>query len=80
MHLDDMEDIEPEAITDYDRTFPGCGRGIERHLMPAIQATGYDGYWSVEIFNKRIWKQPLDEIVAKTVRSFEYLKRNYATD
>ena len=80
VHLEDMEDVEPEAMTDYHRTFPGRGRGIERHLIPAIQATGYDGYWSVEIFNKQIWNQPLDEIVAQTVRSFEYLERNYPAD
>ena len=77
VHLDDMEQMPPESMTDHDRTVPGRGRGIDGDLIPAIQATGYDGYWSMEIFNKQIWAQPVDRIVAETVRSFEYLKQQY---
>ena len=73
VHVDDMERIEPEFLTDHDRTFPGKGRGIERHILPAIQATGYDGFFSLELFNRRIWAQPIDEIVKEAVHSFDYL-------
>ena len=78
VHVDDMERIEPELLTDHHRTFPGLGRGIDRRIVPAIQATGYDGYWSLEVFNHAIWSQPIDQIVSQSVESFDYLRRTYA--
>ncbi len=77
VHVDDMVKGPPEALIDHDRTFPGEGRGIDHSIIPAIQATGYDGYWSLEIFNHDIWKQPLDDIVAASLRSFKYMQQRY---
>lgn len=77
VHVDDMERFEPEFLTDHDRTFPGKGRGIDRHILPAIEATGYDGFYSLELFNRRIWAKPIDEIVAESVQSFDYLREMY---
>lgn len=73
IHLDDMRTIAAEALTDEDREFPGKGRGIERELLPRLLATGYDGFWSVELFNKDIWAWPIDKIVAEARRSTEYI-------
>ncbi len=77
VHVDDMTEVEPEFMTDHDRTFPGQGRGIERQILPAIQATGYDGYFSLELFNRSIWGQPIERTVAQTTTAFEYLEGAY---
>ena len=77
VHVDDMTSIEPEFLTDHDRTFPGQGCGIERHLLPAIAATGYGGFFSLELFNRAIWAQPIDRTVAESVASFDFLERVY---
>ncbi|MAE62685.1 MAG: hypothetical protein CMJ18_00310 [Phycisphaeraceae bacterium] len=76
-HVDDMTSIEPEFLTDHDRTFPGQGRGIERHVLPAIEATGYAGHYSLELFNHDIWARPIDQIVSESVESFDFLRRHY---
>jgi sugar phosphate isomerase/epimerase len=73
IHLDDMRASAAEALTDEDREFPGKGRGIERELLPRLLATGYDGFWSVELFNKEIWSWPIDRIVSEAKRSTEYI-------
>ena len=78
VHLADIEkDVRPEAATDNDRTFPGRGKGIERKLIPAIQATGYNGFWSLELFNKEIWAHPIEEITAEISACFEHIERSY---
>jgi 4-hydroxyphenylpyruvate dioxygenase len=77
VHVDDMRAIPPELSTDYDRIFPGQGRGIDRELIPRIAATGYDGFWSVEIFNRDVWAWPVDRIVGDAVASIAYLQSTY---
>jgi len=77
VHVDDMTQVEPEFMTDHDRIFPGRGRGIERHILPAIQATGYDGVFSLELFNRSIWAQPIERTVSQSVESFDYLESRY---
>jgi len=77
VHLDDMAPGWPELLTDYDRVFPGQGRGIERALVPRIQATGYDGFWSVEIFNRSVWEQPVDWIARETATAIAFVENRY---
>ena len=80
VHLADIErQVAAEAATDNDREFPGKGKGIENRLIPAIRKTGYDGFWSVELFNKKIWQKPIESIAADCVECFDYVERNYAT-
>lgn len=77
VHIDDMAAIEPERMTDYDRTFPGKGRGIDREIAPRIAATGYQGFWSVEVFNRSVWEQPVDQIATDAAASMAYFERAY---
>jgi 2-keto-myo-inositol isomerase len=55
LHLNDLEDLPKEAITDANRLLPGLGvinlAGICSHL----QKIGYDGCCSIELFRPEYW-------------------------
>ena len=54
-HLDDLEDTPKEAITDATRVLPGLGVIPLGEICRRLQAIGYDGPCSIELFRPEYW-------------------------
>ncbi len=54
-HLDDLEDTPKEAITDATRVLPGLGVVPLADICAQLQAIGYDGPCSIELFRPEYW-------------------------
>jgi len=54
-HLDDLEDLPKEAITDEARVFPGEGVVPLGEICSRMQKIGYKGHCSVELFRPEYW-------------------------
>jgi 2-keto-myo-inositol isomerase len=55
-HLDDLEDLPKEAITDARRLLPGLGAIPLDDICRRLKALGYDGDCSVELFRPEYWE------------------------
>jgi 2-keto-myo-inositol isomerase len=55
-HLDDLEDLPKEAITDARRLLPGLGVIPLDDICRRLKALGYDGDCSVELFRPEYWE------------------------
>lgn len=56
VHLDDAADDEPSRLTDADRLLPGAGVLPLRSLVARLQALGYRGAYSLELFRPEYWR------------------------
>ena len=66
MHLNDYPADPPrEKITDAQRVYPGDGVAPLKSLFRDLKALGFQGYLSLEVFNREYWKQDA-EVVART--------------
>lgn len=54
-HINDVEPVPKEQITDAQRLFPGDGVIPLADIVAAVRAIGYDGVASVEIFRPEYW-------------------------
>jgi sugar phosphate isomerase/epimerase len=65
-HLNDYPATPPRAdIKDSDRVYPGDGVAPLGEVFSALDAVGFDGYLSIELFNPTYWKQD-PKVVART--------------
>src|SRR5215471_18881113 len=66
MHLNDYPGDPPrEKITDAQRVYPGDGVAPLKSLFRDLKGLGFQGYLSLEVFNREYWKQDA-EVVART--------------
>jgi 2-keto-myo-inositol isomerase len=65
-HLDDMEDVPKEAITDGRRLLPGRGVVPLGDICARLKGIGYDGLCSVELFRAEYWEWDPFELAEKT--------------
>ncbi len=56
-HINDVEPMPKEEITDSNRLFPGDGVIPLKEIISAVRGTGYDGIVSVEIFRPEYWQR-----------------------
>lgn len=66
-HLDDLEDLAKEAITDAKRILPGQGVIPLDEICQRLKKVGYDGDCSVELFRPEYWDWDPNEL-AEQVR------------
>lgn len=73
-HINDVEAMPKEKITDANRLFPGDGVIPLKEIIGAVRATRFDGVASVEIFRPEYWQRdPLSvakEALQKSKRYF----------
>jgi len=75
VHVDDARHKHMEALGNEDRVFPGEGMLDVPGLLREIRRmTNYDGYFSLEILDKEIWKLPPDEVFARAERGVRYVE------
>ena len=68
-HLDDVEDVPKEAITDAQRLMPGKGILPLTELCRRLKAIGFDGLASVELFRPEYWSWPAEEVAVTARRA-----------
>jgi 2-keto-myo-inositol isomerase len=56
-HINDVEQMPKEEITDAHRLFPGDGVIPLKDIVDAVRGIGYDGVASVEIFRPEYWQR-----------------------
>jgi 2-keto-myo-inositol isomerase len=67
-HINDYPDTPPRAeIDDAHRVYPGDGVAPLEELLRTLQAIGFRGYLSVELFNRDYWQQPAPEVVERAL-------------
>lgn len=81
LHLDDVEDLPKEAITDGSRIYPGEGILPLQEICARLKAIGYDGHCSVELFRPEYWEQdPLEVANKARASAIEFLSPYFALD
>jgi sugar phosphate isomerase/epimerase len=77
MHMNDFPADPPrERIADRDRVYPGDGVAPIRDILQSLEASGFRGVLSLELFNPTYWMQdPLE--VART--GLAKMKKSVAT-
>jgi 2-keto-myo-inositol isomerase len=82
VHVTDVRDLPKNELGDGDRMLPGDGVIPLADYRQAILSTGYQGYWTLELLNEELWKNPLVEtarIGLAAMRKFEALNHIPAT-
>jgi len=68
-HLDDLEDLPKEAITDAKRILPGLGVIPLADICRRLQKLGYNGDCSVELFRPEYWEWDPKELAVQVRES-----------
>jgi 2-keto-myo-inositol isomerase len=64
-HLDDLEDIPKEEISDARRLLPGLGVVPLHHICARLKEIGYDDACSIELFRPAYWEWDPKEVAVK---------------
>lgn len=70
VHWNDMRDTPPDlADCNADRVLPGEGVLNLHAIRDKLEAGGYRGYYSLELFNQALWALPAEESAARCFRA-----------
>lgn len=73
-HINDMEDVSKEAITDSRRLLPGEGIVPLPAICERLRAVGYDGLCAIELFRPEYWDMdPFDLAVRARAAAMKVL-------
>jgi sugar phosphate isomerase/epimerase len=70
VHINDMPAVPGPGI---DRRLPGEGVIPLREILAAIEATGYAGFYDVEIMSDKVWAMDYQQVLAACRASFARL-------
>ena len=73
VHLSDTPDEPREVLTDADRVLPGQGCLPLDEIIEHIDQTGYDGCYSIELFNRELWATDPFEVARLAYQACECL-------
>ena len=75
VHIDDSQRLPMERLGNDQRAFPGEGRIDVPGLIKGIEReTGYDGYLSVELYDKGIWAMEPREVLTRLAKSLREIE------
>ena len=79
VHLNDMPD-KPADLThrDFDRVLPGEGLLDLPEIIATLELGGYDGFFSIEMFNADLWRLPAKEAARRCYESLLPLCDDYS--
>jgi sugar phosphate isomerase/epimerase len=72
-HLNDALDRPREIVTDAERVMPGEGCFPIADIIAGLAAGGFDGYYSLELFNRALWERPPAEVARMARTAFDSL-------
>lgn len=73
VHINDCRDVPRETAQDSDRTLPGKGVFPLREIINSLQKIGYRGYYSLELFQRELWRKSAEEVARLAYRSLRTL-------
>jgi len=75
VHINDSEDLPKEELTDRNRLY--CGEGVIplTEILKRLEAKGYGGYLSVEIFREEYWRRDPATISREALRTLTRVMR-----
>ena len=74
VHINDMPDVPPDLThRDFDRVLPGEGVLDLPAIVSTLESHGYDGYFSIELFNSELWNLPVKEAARRCYESLQPL-------
>jgi 2-keto-myo-inositol isomerase len=62
-HVNDYPKIERDKIGDADRIYPGDGIAPVVEVLKTLKKIGYQGYLSLELFNRTYWMQDAEQVL-----------------
>ena len=68
VHINDLNMKQSGEHKDSDRVLPGDGDMSLHAIIKNLRAIGYDGLFSIELFNEEIWEWPIDEVFATAMQ------------
>ncbi|HKD37468.1 MAG TPA: sugar phosphate isomerase/epimerase, partial [Pirellulales bacterium] len=80
-HINDYPADPPrETIDDADRVYPGDGVAPLGELFRTLDAIGFRGYLSVELFNPSYWKLPPETVARQAIeKTRQAMNRAFAS-
>lgn len=80
VHVDDMRDKPPELSNcNSDRVLPGEGILDLPAILGQIERHGYEGAFSIELFNEDLWAMPVEEAARRMYESLLLLCEDVAS-
>ncbi len=73
VHLNDVAEKPREILTDKHRVLPGDGIIPLERILEKMRKIGYDGYYSLELFNEELWNQDPYTVAKKCFETLEKL-------
>lgn len=71
VHINDSIEGEGEGLTDADRLYPTEGILDLSAYMNVLREIGYDGYLSVEVFNRDYWEEDVKTICSRAKTGYD---------
>jgi sugar phosphate isomerase/epimerase len=79
-HMNDYPANSPrEQLTDADRVYPGDGAAPLREILTTLHRSGFDGYLSIELFNKTYYQQDALTVAKTAIEKMKELVGQIAT-
>ena len=76
LHINDYPDIPNDKISDADRVFPGDGVAPVSNILKQMQATGFAGSLSLELFNREYYKRDAFEVAKEGLEKIHRVVSN----
>jgi sugar phosphate isomerase/epimerase len=64
VHINDCIDLPIEELSDLARIMPGLGAEPLTDIVALLVEKGYDGYYSLEVFNEEYWESDPRQVAA----------------
>ncbi len=74
VHVNDLPDRPQAGLTDAMRILPGAGRADLRALRRELDAIGFDGWLSLELFNEDLWRRDPQEAAGLAYQSMQMIQ------
>lgn len=80
LHMNDYPaDLSREVIKDEHRVYPGDGVGPIAETLAVLRGIGFDGWLSLELFNREYWAQDAELVVRTGLKKMRALTESSAS-
>lgn len=71
VHINDCTDVPRELAEDANRVLLGRGVFPLKEIIRSLKKIGYNGYYSLELFNEELWAQDSKAVARKAYRNLQ---------
>ena len=71
VHINDAENLPREILTDTNRVLLGRGVIPLKKIIDKLDRIGYDGYASLELFDRKLWNKDPKEVAKEGLKSLK---------